>query len=256
MSLVRSERPLLIVSPHLDDALLSAFALTTAQRQVTVLNVFTEGPESSTVITDWDRSAGFTTSRQALDVRRAEDDLAFTNLGVERVALGCTESIYLNDGGAGLEQFRPRLTDWVTAWLAEHPGADVALPAGCGARLRIDHRIRYKIPHRRLGLCGGSDPSTEHVWATDVLLLSIPLSSTVLLYEELPYLWLSRNLARQEQLARQSNRMARHHELAVDMAEKVRRLDAYRSQTKLIFAPWFSPARDLPRRERVTVLQG
>ena len=74
-----------VVSPHLDDAVLSLGA-TMAQAveagaNVEVLTVFAYGPTSNTPTDDWDRKSGFATEGEAARQRRIEDRKACALLG-------------------------------------------------------------------------------------------------------------------------------------------------------------------------------
>jgi LmbE family N-acetylglucosaminyl deacetylase len=73
-------RRLIVLSPHLDDAVFSLGAtIARAARdgvQVTVLTVFGGDPDSSARAGDWDRQAGFATEGEAAARRRREDGRA------------------------------------------------------------------------------------------------------------------------------------------------------------------------------------
>ena len=51
--------PVVVVSPHLDDAVLSCGQLLAASREAIVLTVFSAGPDEGAPLTDWDRACGF-----------------------------------------------------------------------------------------------------------------------------------------------------------------------------------------------------
>src|SRR5205807_6153895 len=77
-----------ILSPHLDDAVLSCWHLLTRGGDVTVINVFTGAPADSVVPAWWDELTGATDSAQRIRERIAEDRAALslarrtsTNLG-------------------------------------------------------------------------------------------------------------------------------------------------------------------------------
>jgi LmbE family N-acetylglucosaminyl deacetylase len=76
---------LVVVSPHLDDAVLSLGAAiaswTRLGRAVTVLTVLACDPSSPARAGGWDRRAGFATEGEAARVRREEDEEACTLLG-------------------------------------------------------------------------------------------------------------------------------------------------------------------------------
>jgi LmbE family N-acetylglucosaminyl deacetylase len=77
---------LVVVSPHLDDAVLSlgatlAYAVE-AGSKVEILTVFACAPDSNAPTDDWDRKSGFATEGQAAQQRRREDATACAILGV------------------------------------------------------------------------------------------------------------------------------------------------------------------------------
>jgi LmbE family N-acetylglucosaminyl deacetylase len=89
---------LVVVSPHLDDGVLSLGAfLATASRsgcRVTVLTVFGGDPDSRKPAGGWDSRAGFATEGEAVQARRAEDRAACAAVGAEPVRLSFSEADY------------------------------------------------------------------------------------------------------------------------------------------------------------------
>jgi LmbE family N-acetylglucosaminyl deacetylase len=76
-----------VVSPHLDDAVMSLGATIAkavqAGTQIEILTVFAYKPSSNEPAGPWDTSCGYTTEGQAADSRRAEDRKACLALGAE-----------------------------------------------------------------------------------------------------------------------------------------------------------------------------
>jgi len=87
-----------IVSPHLDDAVLSLGALifraTQAGSYVRVVTVFAGDPDSDRPASGWDSLPGFTTEGEATRVRREEDAQACGIVGAERRYLPFSEPTY------------------------------------------------------------------------------------------------------------------------------------------------------------------
>ena len=88
-----------VVSPHLDDAVLSlgasiAWASRSALR-VTVLTVFAGDPKSRAHAGGWDRRAGFATEGEAAMARRLEDQEACRVLGAQASWLSFSEADYV-----------------------------------------------------------------------------------------------------------------------------------------------------------------
>lgn len=68
--------PALVISPHLDDAVLSCGQFLAGRPDCTVATVFAGVPENSELLTAYDEKAGFKSSQQAMRRRRIEDKLA------------------------------------------------------------------------------------------------------------------------------------------------------------------------------------
>lgn len=243
--------PLLVVSPHFDDAVLSAFDLIT-RPGATVMTVFTSGPTVTTK-TKWDQACGFPDSAEAMATRRREDDAAFDGIAGQRVFLGLNEGQYRD--GRPLDEDVAILVDAVRSWTSEHPGCTVALPVGAGGPVTLLHRIRYKVPMHRIGLCGGSEPSSEHVWVRDRLLDALDSGTGLCLYEELPYLWVRRGDAEASRAAQRLNLTAKVTNTFVHLAAKAARIECYSSQRGVIFAPWMRLPDHLPATERTWTLE-
>lgn len=127
---VPSEPLTVVVSPHLDDAVLSAWSVLSGPGEVRVVNVFTAIPEEGAPPW-WDRMVGADDSRALMERRIAEDAEALALAGREPRNLGFPDRQY-RDG-------QPLDTSAVMAALApELAGAGtVYAPAGLG--LHSDH---------------------------------------------------------------------------------------------------------------------
>jgi LmbE family N-acetylglucosaminyl deacetylase len=117
--------PGLILSPHPDDAVLSAFALLTGPAEVTVLDVFTALPEPGT-LGSFDPLFGAEDSHDFMKRRLAEDAVALESVGRSAEHLGMLD-----------EQYRigPFAADVLAGLLDVRIGAGqwIAVPAGIGA---------------------------------------------------------------------------------------------------------------------------
>lgn len=136
-----------ILSPHLDDALLSAFSALPAR----VVNVCTALPPAGT-LTRWDRITGASDSRAHMQERLDEDRAALAAAGADAVALGFLDAQYRDE---------PLEPDALRASIAAalEGATEVWAPAGVG-----DH--------------------VDHVQVRDAAIeLGVPLR----LYAELPY---------------------------------------------------------------------
>lgn len=230
-----NSEPILVVSPHYDDAILSAFAVfasrPTAPRAV--LTVFS-GEPSERLHTEWDAACGFSDSSMAITERRAEDAAAFAGLAVDRLGADLLETQHRQ--GRPLDDDRDALVGAVMTWFGRTNGL-VLLPVGAGGERNLVQKVRWRIPHPRWGLGGGSIPNIDHLWISDVLIDALPPDVPVGLYEEQPYSWIGPGDVRAAQLAR-LGRTFRSLVTAVDRREKARRIECYRSQVPLLFSPW------------------
>ena len=84
----------LVVSPHLDDAVLSCGEFLSAASDATVVTVFAGMPADCGVSTDYDRQCGFVSAEHAMRTRWQEDRAALATLGVELMHLPCVDSQY------------------------------------------------------------------------------------------------------------------------------------------------------------------
>ena len=90
---MNSHHRLLVISPHLDDAVLSCGLLLAANPGATVCTVFTAPPHENT-LTDWDRASGFADAFEAMRARKAEDVEALALLGARTLHLPFRDAQY------------------------------------------------------------------------------------------------------------------------------------------------------------------
>lgn len=79
-STVSASRPLLVVSPHLDDAVFGCGNALAAHPDSVVITVFAGTPRHGAMATDWDRQCGFADAASAMQARREEDRRALAAL--------------------------------------------------------------------------------------------------------------------------------------------------------------------------------
>jgi LmbE family N-acetylglucosaminyl deacetylase len=85
---------LLVISPHLDDAVLSCALLLAAHPAAAVCTIFTSPPDVH-MTTDWDRDSGFADAFEAMRARKAEDVRALAELGASPIHLPFCDAQYL-----------------------------------------------------------------------------------------------------------------------------------------------------------------
>ncbi len=86
--------PLLVVSPHLDDAVFSCGNLLAAHPDSVVATIMSADPPDTVDLTDWDRQCGFASSRDAMIARREEDRAALTLLSARPLWLDFQDRQY------------------------------------------------------------------------------------------------------------------------------------------------------------------
>lgn len=140
--------PLLVVSPHLDDAVLSCGAMLAQHPDSWVLTVFAGAPPLSTVLTDWDAAAGFDSAAQAMTVRREEDAAALRVLSARARRLEFLDSQY------GATHSVDALCEGLAVALRQVVPATVCFPAGL---FHSDHALVHAaaLALRRLQLAPG-----------------------------------------------------------------------------------------------------
>lgn len=91
--MMHSRDRLLVISPHLDDAVLSCGLLLSANPSAVVCTVFTAPPREN-MSTEWDRKSGFKDAFEAMQARQREDAAALEMLGAQPVHLPFCDAQY------------------------------------------------------------------------------------------------------------------------------------------------------------------
>ena len=180
---------LVVVSPHLDDAVYSAFTILSRPIPREVVTVVTEGPPG--VVTAWARVTGFPDSAVEHRERRAEDSAVLEGLGATAHHLGA-----LTEDRRGIVE---RLSRFVAACEAELGTLAWLLPAGAG---RQSTRVR-RLLQRALRRPAPDGAHPEHVQVRDAAVANLSRHPAAVwgFYAELPYAW-------QEPVERLSRRVA------------------------------------------------
>jgi hypothetical protein len=227
--------PLLVISPHLDDAALSCGALLERAEPLTVLDVFTRRPEPEQR-TRWDAACGFSGSHEAMAARWAEEQVAFAGTPHRVEGADLLDGQYLT--GLRDDVDRTRLAAWVDGWVAEVGSsvATVVTPIGAGTPSGVRPPVRARLRARRAGTYA-FDNSPDHLFARDVVLEQLRRRREIALwcYEELPYHYSMDGSRLVRTLAQWTGRTAVPHDLPVDRSAKARRIAAYSSQLPMLF---------------------
>jgi hypothetical protein len=227
--------PLLVISPHLDDAALSCGALLERDEPLTILDVFTQRPEPEQR-TQWDTECGFAGSHAAMAARWAEEQAAFAGAQHRVEGADLLDGQYLP--GLRDDADRRRLAGRLEEWLEDHrdPHATVVVPLGAGTPPGVRPSARARLRARRAGTFA-FDNSPDHLFARDVVLEQLRKQSDVSLwcYEEFPYRFAMDGSRLVRTIERWTHRTAVPHDLPVDRAAKARRIAAYASQLRMLF---------------------
>ena len=241
---------LLVVSPHLDDAALSCAALLDRGEPVDVLTVFSGAPEPPRQGW-WDERCGFASSAESMPARRREEERALTLDGHRIHLLDLLEQQHFDGPRPAREA--DRIAEAVRDRLAEMGEASVAVPAGAGwAPYWLPTRVAKRLREPR-----GPEPHDDHVFTRDAVLAAGLGNASVLLYEELPYLWGGSAERAARRAARAHGYQAQLEVVPVDRIRKARRLAEYPTQMPYLSPPegrLASPA-ILPPTERYWVLR-
>jgi LmbE family N-acetylglucosaminyl deacetylase len=124
--------PVVILSPHLDDAVLNCFSVLTSGQEVRVVNIFAGIPPPG-FVSDWDRACGGGESADHVRTRLAEDEAVLGALGHRPVNLTFLDIQY------GLRRFTMQMLDRALA-RAVPVASLVYAPAALGEG-HIDHRL-------------------------------------------------------------------------------------------------------------------
>src|SRR4051812_28581985 len=89
-----SALPIVVVSPHLDDGVLSCGGLLAGRPRSTVVTVFAGRPETPRPLTPWDAAGGFSPDDDVMAARRQEDTSACAAVGATPVWLPFLDAQY------------------------------------------------------------------------------------------------------------------------------------------------------------------
>lgn len=224
-------RRVVIVSPHLDDAVFSTsgLLLSAAAPHCEVMTVFTEG--STEADPAWAQAGGFADTVAEHDARREEDRLALARLGAGCVHLGFRPGSFTADDAARVvEQIAPPKT----ALDPTRGHVLCLLPAGAGLPAG---RQRLLGLYQRLMRCPRGVPAhPEHLEVRDRLLPHLRRRGLqVGFYSEFPYRWRDWRWSVRARLGKLCGRQVRRYVERPEPAAKLAAVTLYRSQLALVF---------------------
>lgn len=171
-----------ILSPHIDDAVLSLWGVLAGPGDVTVINVFDGVPEGQRAVGWWDQLTRAEDPIARADERHAEDTAALALLGRSAVSLGFVDAQYANGNGAptldslveAIVQALPKESAVLApAALGEHPDHSRTRAAALALRERgfpvalyadVPHAAPHGWPAWVTGAARESDSHAEAEW--------------------------------------------------------------------------------------------
>jgi len=123
---------LLVISPHLDDAVLSLRGVIGAHPGSTVATVCAQPPADRTLLMpSWDNDGRFASSFECVMARQAEDAVALEHLGAHQLLLDFVDRQYGSNSQASVTKALVRV-------ISDHPDRDLYGPLGVG---HADHEL-------------------------------------------------------------------------------------------------------------------
>jgi len=235
--------PVLLISPHMDDAWLSCTAILMRSTPIHVLTVFGGAPENA-VKTEWDAACGFHDSDEANATRRAEERQAFHGTVHRLELMDLVEHQYLQ--GPRDPADGERLGLLARDWLRSHPPGVVLAPVGAGGGASgVSSALRRA--RRRPNIA----PHPDHVMVRNALARAVPPRS-LLLYEEFPYRRGGRGDREASRVAKLRGEFLARVDLQVDTRRKATAAAHYPSQLRGLCGtgPQFSDPNALEPTER------
>jgi LmbE family N-acetylglucosaminyl deacetylase len=184
-----------VLSPHLDDAVLSAWSTLREPGDLVVVNVCTRAPEPGT-LSKWDRVFGTDDSAALVELRRAEDDAALAIAGRGAMSLDFLDGQY-RDEPLSVGEVRSALEKAVSkaAWLCAPAGIgahpdhvtvrEVALEIGSESNIPLylfadlPYAVGWGWPHWVTGYPPRPHLVPEARWALDLATASVETGGLV-----------------------------------------------------------------------------
>lgn len=217
---------LIVVSPHLDDAVLSvAGLLRAASARADVLTVFTEADPQHGMA--WAQAAGFANAREEHAERRLEDLRAMRHLGCGHVHAGLRSGELTDETAQGL------LQGLFDTQAPVPSNALFLLPAASGGTR--PYTWLQKLRNRLLRMPFGAPAHPEHEQVRDQLWTALSSrAARVGFYADLPYAWRQSDASIQAELEARTARPLEAIHIRVDLKDKLAATGHYPSQMRLI----------------------
>ncbi len=136
---------MLLIAPHLDDAVLACGQLLIAHPGAVVATLFAGVPQDAGMSTPWDLASGFSSAREAVAARREEDRTALGLLGARHVWLDFCDDQYRQPPSP------QALSDAVRQLAREHSSGPWLIPMG------LYHADHFRVHDACLQALGSLD---------------------------------------------------------------------------------------------------
>lgn len=166
LSSLQAEGRILIISPHLDDAVLSCAGLLKFADEAIVVTVLAGDAPEGAALTDWDLRCGFDQEDNVMEIRREEDERALSSIGVRPRWLSERQDVYRTESIDEL-----RVTRMLRGSIEELAPSHLALPLGLH---HPDHKLVSDISFdaaREVGL------STVYLYADQPYAHRFPMAT-------------------------------------------------------------------------------
>jgi len=195
-------KKILLISPHFDDAVLSAGQYMADRADAEVVTVFGGYPDTpERVHTPYDEKCGFKDARDAITMRKIENDNALALLAATSINLDFCDSQYYNE-------YTPQSTsDQIAEQLQ-----------------KILDKTDYEFIMGPLGL-----GHPDHIKVTDAI-IKLKTNKAIYLWEDLPLRVVEPELVRDRLETLRLDKWTQHSTTGDKMANKIRAMLCYRSQ--------------------------
>ena len=275
---------ILLLSPHWDDAVLSAFSVISASGEKVDLVSMCGGVPATTSLSGWDALCGFPDPATAAAARMAEDQSALNGRVASRTDLPILDGGYSQPSDHNAR--RPIIRQAIHSWLRRHTDAEVSVLLPAGAGVQVSSRLRSHVktettPARGRGGSGmqwarnlkhrqhqrrrqraqqeGMLAHADHLALRDHTLDALDEwegpRPHVVLYEELPYSWSRPADAEVARLAEVHHWRTELVSQPVSVDDKAQALAAYESQLRQLDPSGrLEQASTLPPQERFWIV--